>query len=203
MTLAIIATNIVAIDAGFGIMMSRYDGFAMEISDEATLPGVQDLLSTMFSHRNGLHLLSSMVILILYGWTVERRLGRILYLLVYLTAAFVATIAFWSFTTIRTLPILGSSGATSGVIGAYIATAPNPPRSVLAALGIYPLDSRRLLLVFGLVGSMLWGLMYPEPPTGFTWNAHLSGFAAGVIISLITLKLGFLRTEEAHSQPSR
>jgi len=83
----------------------------------------QSLLTHMFLHGSWLHIIGNMWFLWVFGDNVEDRLGRVKYLIFYilsgLGAAIIQTLVSLLFGGEK-LPMVGASGAISGVLGAYL-----------------------------------------------------------------------------------
>ena len=82
------------------------------------------LLSSMFMHGDLLHLGGNMLFLWVFGDNVEHRAGRIPFLVAYLLAGLVGSLAQILSATDSPIPTLGASGAISGVLGAYLVLFP-------------------------------------------------------------------------------
>jgi membrane associated rhomboid family serine protease len=151
-------------------------------------PTVATLLTSMFLHAGPLHLLGNMWFLHLFGDNVEDKLGRVPYLLLYLGWGCAATAAFL-LTANASLPLVGASGAISGVMGAYVVFFPRArirmiwwmlvfimpfALPALVVVGMYFLQDLFLGL---LVGTRLEG--------GTAYAAHTGGMIAGVVAGLL------------------
>jgi membrane associated rhomboid family serine protease len=142
------------------------------------------LLSSMFMHADLLHLGGNMVFLWVFGDNVEHRAGPILFLVAYLAAGLVGSLAqIWS-STESPIPTLGASGAISGVLGAYIVLFPGNRVTVFMF--------RFLTQVPALVAIGIWiafqlfaNFTAPVGGGGVAYLAHIGGFAAGVVAGLL------------------
>jgi membrane associated rhomboid family serine protease len=146
-------------------------------------PDVLTLLSSMFLHVGFLHLLGNMIYLWIFGNNVEHRLGSIAFLLCYVATGAVATLSFAAFRSASILPLLGASGAISGVLGFYFVWFPHHKVSVLIVLFGYWKYSLEAwwVLVFYLVVDNVVPLMMASGPGGVAHSAHIGGFVAGVL----------------------
>src|SRR5437773_1881285 len=81
---------------------------------------VLSVLYSMFLHGGWLHLLGNMLFLWVFGNNVEDRLGRLRFLVFYLLCGYVAAYGFALVNADATDPLIGASGATAGVPGAYL-----------------------------------------------------------------------------------
>lgn len=142
------------------------------------------LLSSMFMHADLLHLGGNMVFLWVFGDNVEHRAGRILFLVAYLAAGLVGSLAqIWS-SIDSPIPTLGASGAISGVLGAYIVLFPGNRVTVFMF--------RFLTQVPALVAIGIWiafqlfaNFTAPVGGGGVAYLAHIGGFAAGAVAGLL------------------
>ena len=94
-----------------------------------------DLLSCMFLHGSLMHLFGNMLFLWIYGDNVERRLGSFAFLLWYLLTGVAATLAHALVFSSSEVPLVGASGAISGVLGFYFVWF---PRNVVRMLAFLP-----------------------------------------------------------------
>jgi membrane associated rhomboid family serine protease len=142
------------------------------------------LLSSMFMHGSWLHLGGNMLFLWIFGDNVEHRAGPLLYLVAYLGAGLVASLAQILTDTTSLIPSLGASGAISGVLGAYLILF---PRNRVTAFVI-----RFLVQIPALVAIGMWiaiqvisSLADPTGAGGVAYMAHIGGFGAGLLAGLL------------------
>ncbi len=147
------------------------------------------LLTSMFLHGGWGHLLGNMLYLWIFGDNVEDRMGHGRFLLFYLLAGVVAAWAQILVHPTSTVPLVGASGAISGVLGAYLLYFPGagvitlvPDFFFLYRLVILP---AWLVLGFWVVVQFFQGLAtLPFAHLGgVAWFAHLGGFLAGVFLA--------------------
>jgi rhomboid family protein len=84
------------------------------------------VLYSMFLHGGWLHLLGNMLFLFVFGNNIEDRFGRLRYLLFYLLCGYVAAYGYALANADSAVPLVGASGAVSGVLGAYLVLYPRP-----------------------------------------------------------------------------
>ena len=99
--------------------LRQYDLFVFEWGFRPAAPQALNLLTAMFLHAGFLHLAGNMLFLWIYGDNVEYRLGRMRYLAAYLGTGVAATLFHLVLAGSSPLPLLGASGAISGVLGIY------------------------------------------------------------------------------------
>lgn len=87
--------------------------------------GQYKLLTYMFLHGSILHLLFNMIFLFVFGDNVEDAMGHFRFILFYLTCGVAGAIVYSAVTEFTEVPLIGASGAVSGVIGAYLMLHPN------------------------------------------------------------------------------
>ena len=155
------------------------------------------LISALFIHASWLHLLGNMVYLWVFGMPVERRLGGLGMLVVFVLGGALANL----FVAMRlpelTLPIIGASGAISAVVGAYLVLFPSRRIGMLLPLGLY-LQFARVPSVLVIGSWFTLQLVYTVlgPTSGIVaWWTHMAGFALGLMFALLAramaqIKLG-------------
>jgi membrane associated rhomboid family serine protease len=157
------------------------------------VPSWLTVLTHMFMHGGVLHLLGNMWFLWVFGGNVEGRLGPFRFLLFYLlvgvTAAAIQVIG----GPFSDLPMVGASGAISGVMGAYLMLFPTAFVWTLVPwiVPILPVPAAVFLVLWFVlqayngVGALLSGA---NAGGGVAWWAHAGGFAAGVAMTIYAKK---------------
>ncbi|HET8700547.1 MAG TPA: rhomboid family intramembrane serine protease [Nitrococcus sp.] len=149
----------------------------------AMIPSFLTPLTSMFLHKGWVHLLGNLFYLWVFGDNVEDSMGHVRYLLFYLLAGIVAVIVQAYPEPYSTEPMIGASGAISGVLGAYMLLFPRANVLALIPLGrLTQLIRVPAVLVLSLwfILQLLLSIMDADPATGF--RAHIGGFIAGVIL---------------------
>jgi membrane associated rhomboid family serine protease len=155
-------------------------GRSGEVRHFATpLPVYFNFLSSMFMHGDIMHIFGNMLFLFIFGDNVEDRVGHIRYLLFYLLCGMAAAFGQILLGPESVIPMLGASGAISGVMGAYLLLFPR--RSVRAII------FNAVMTVPSFVAIGLWilyqvvlGFLSPAGTGGVAYAAHIGGFIAGV-----------------------
>lgn len=166
--------------------VSAYDLFVFEHGFKPAVPSAADLLASMFLHSGLMHLLGNMLFLWIYGDNVEHRLGRLGALAAYLGTGAAAVLGHAVLNPTSMTPMVGASGAISGVLGMYFVMFPRNLVKVL--LWILPfalrvqLVSARLVLGLYLVIDNLLPLLVGARG-GVAYGAHIGGFVAGVALA--------------------
>ncbi len=164
---------------------------AVLISD-AQLPPALDLVSpwvtvftSMFLHGGWMHLIGNMLYLWIFGDNVEDSMGHGRFVLFYLLSGVAAVFAQALPEPGSQIPMIGASGAISGVLGGYLLLYPHARVLVLIPLGLIMHTVRLpagwvLALWFGL--QLVSNLMSDGVGGGVAFRAHIGGFVAGMIL---------------------
>jgi membrane associated rhomboid family serine protease len=145
------------------------------------------IFSSMFIHGGFMHLAGNMMFLWVFGDNIEDRLGHVKYLVFYLIAGVAATLTQWVINTDSQVPLIGASGAISGVLGAYLVIYPN---NRIKALIIFYLITVVEMRAMWLLGAwFIWQLIQGSLSLGMASSvnvaffAHIGGFAAGMVLA--------------------
>lgn len=145
------------------------------------------LVTSMFLHGGWLHLLSNMLYLWIFGNNIEDRLGSVRFPLFYLVCGLAASAAQIAINPSSEIPMIGASGAISGVLGAYILLFPNA--RVLTLVFLFFLVRfvelpAGWLLGFWFLMQLLSGIgtLGLVRTGGVAFFAHIGGFVAGFLL---------------------
>ena len=134
---------------------------------------------SMFLHGGIAHLVFNMWSLWIFGNNVEEAYGHAAYLATYLAAGVAATAGFVVSNQDLTVPLVGASGAIAGVMGAYLVLFPR--HLVLTLILFRPVAIPAVgFLGFWFVSQFLLA----GSDTGIAWEAHVVGFATGIVVTL-------------------
>src|ERR1043166_2218526 len=151
----------------------------------STDPGRQysHLLTSMFLHGGWMHLIGNMWFLWLFGNNVEDSMGRLRFIFFYLLSGVGAAMAQVLASPDSIVPMVGASGAISGVMGAYVVLYPRVRVYTLVPLGIF-ITSIALpawvMLGYWMLLQLLGSLGRSEG--GVAFMAHVGGFIAGAVL---------------------
>jgi membrane associated rhomboid family serine protease len=164
---------------------SAYDLYVFEHGYKPAAPQVADLFYAQFLHGGFLHLFGNMLFLWIFGDNVEYRLGRFAYLLAYLATGVAATLFFALFAFGSAVPLVGASGAISGVLGFYFLWFPRNTVRVFVFLfpffmNVVAVSARLVLGAYLLVDNLLPFLISTGGGGGVAHGAHIGGFVAGL-----------------------
>jgi membrane associated rhomboid family serine protease len=149
------------------------------------VPPSLTILTSMFMHGGWMHLIGNMLYLWIFGDNVEDSMGHGRFMVFYLLCGVAAALAQAVPEPSSQIPMVGASGAISGVLGAYLLLHPHARVLVAVPLG-FILHTMRLpagivlVLWFGL--QLLSNLMAQSGQGGVAFRAHIGGFIAGVLL---------------------
>jgi membrane associated rhomboid family serine protease len=151
---------------------------------------VATVFISMFLHGGFLHVGGNMLYLWIFGDNIEDVLGHFRFLLFYLFSGVVAAYSYAVTDPRSMVPMIGASGAISGVLGAYILLFPRTRVHTLLFFGFFWQIVRipaAIILGFWMLLQVLSGFLNSGSLQhgGIAWFAHVGGFVAG----LLTIKL--------------
>jgi membrane associated rhomboid family serine protease len=141
----------------------------------------------MFLHGGLMHLAGNVLYLWVFGNNVEDNLGHARYLIFYLLCGVAAAFAQALPDPTSEIPMIGASGAISGVLGSYLLLYPHARVHVLIPFGFLMLHTIRAgwLLGFWFVFQLLSGVFSDASEGGVAFWAHVGGFVAGMALILV------------------
>ena len=173
--------------------LTLYDAFVFEHGYQPADGNPADLLACMFLHGGLAHLLGNMLFLWIFGNNVEARLGRIGYLLSYLATGAFATLSFAALNRDSMVPLVGASGAISGVLGLYFVWYPQNRVKILVFLFYFFVDVIYIramwVLLFYLVIENLLPALGGSAGSGVAHFAHIGGFVGGAAAGYVLDRL--------------
>ncbi len=150
------------------------------------------LISSQFLHGNIFHLVGNMWFLYLFGNNIEDQLGHWKFLGFYLVCGIVAALAQVATSPTSVVPMVGASGAISGVMGAYLVRFPRARILSLVFLGIFitaiPIPSA-IFLGLWIAGQTVYAAMANPNLPGVAYLAHIGGFVIGAIAMFLLSKI--------------
>jgi membrane associated rhomboid family serine protease len=152
-------------------------------------PSFQDILSSMFLHAGWGHLLGNMYFLFVFGDNVEDLLGKAKYLLAYFLSGLGAVLLQYFSAPGSAVPMVGASGAISGVCALYMLMFPWKKFRLQFFFLIFPIfgiPTRALFLVgaWFALQFLMANFSDPGPGGGVAFWAHVGGFLAGLLLFL-------------------
>jgi len=162
------------------------------VSFESTQPihPILTIFTSMFMHGGAFHIFGNMLYLWIFGNNIEDRLGHFRFIIFYLFCGIVAALSHTMTAAGSGVPMIGASGAVSGVLGAYLLLFPMARIHTIIFLGFFVQSVQIPALIvigFWAIIQVVNGLITQGMGSqgGIAWFAHAGGFLAG----LITIKL--------------
>ena len=174
--------------------MSAYDLFVFEHGYRPAQPSIVDLFVSMFLHGGFMHLFGNMLFLWIYGDNVEHRLGKLPFLVWYLLTGAAATMFHAVVFASSNVPLVGASGAISGVLGFYFIWFPKNVVRVLFFLPpfffqVFEIGSRLVLGAYLFIDNVLPFVF--AGGGGVAHGAHIGGFLAGAAVAWVIGRRAF------------
>ena len=156
------------------------------LEDAVAVPVTFTLLTSMFLHGGWMHLIGNMLYLWIFGNNVEDAMGHVKFVIFYVVCGILAAVSHAVTDPASGIPMVGASGAISGVLGAYLLLYPRAQVLVLIPLGIF---MRTMYVPAGFVLG-LWfvlqllsgGMSLGHGGGGVAFFAHVGGFVAGMAL---------------------
>ena len=146
-------------------------------------------ISSMFLHGGWLHIIGNALFLFIFGDNVEARMGHLRYLLFYLICGLAAAVFQILINAGSVIPMVGASGAISGVLGAYITFYPKSKILTLVPIFFFiqliHIPAAIFIFVWFVIQflSGVGSLGAPQDTGGVAFWAHIGGFVAGLILA--------------------
>lgn len=158
-----------------------------DLRPEIGLPVVVTALTAMFIHGGWLHLLGNMLYLWVFGDNVEDALGHLRYLLFYVACGLGATVGQILLDPASRVPLIGASGAISGVLAAYLLLFPLRRVTVLVLILRFRVPAWLVIgMWIGLQFFNTYAMFASTSETGAEDNtaymAHIGGFLTGIVL---------------------
>jgi len=147
--------------------------------------GVMHLFTSMFMHGGIAHLLGNLWFLWIFGDNVEDEVGRINFVILYLLCGIAGAATHVVLNLQSEIPMVGASGAISGVLGGYLVLHPKARVKMFAGLWFFNLPAWFYLLLW--IGLQVLAMTQANKLAGMgvAYWAHIGGFGTGIILSLL------------------
>ncbi len=164
-------------------------------------PQVSHLITSMFLHGSWMHILGNMWFLWIFGNNVEDSMGRGRFVWFYALCGLAAALGQVFANPASAVPMVGASGAISGVMGAYLILYPHVRVWCLVPIGFF-LTSVALpawtMLFYWLAIQVLGGFIsLGREGGGVAFWAHVGGFVAGLVLAKVFSRAAYLTAHRA------
>ena len=147
------------------------------------IPAYATLLTSMFMHGGWMHLIGNMLYLWIFGNNVEDVMGHARFVVFYVTCGILAALCHALTDPTSTIPMVGASGAISGVLGAYILLFPRAHVLVfMPGIGMMRVAGGVVLGLWFVMQLLSGGMSIGSSGGGVAFFAHIGGFVAGMVL---------------------
>ncbi len=169
----------------FGMIPAVLFGIRELPPELITVPSFATLFTSMFLHGGWMHIIGNMLYLWIFGNNVEDAMGHRRFIVFYLLCGVAAAMTQALPNTASQVPMIGASGAISGVLGAYLLLYPHA-RVLVAIPIVFFLYTVRIkagwVLGFWFAIQIGSSLASGDQQGGVAWGAHIGGFIAGLAL---------------------
>jgi membrane associated rhomboid family serine protease len=169
-----------------------------------TDPGrqVSHLITSMFLHGSWMHLLGNMWFLWIFGNNIEDSMGRLRFIVFYLLCGLAAAFGQIVTNPDSAIPMVGASGAISGVMGGYLLLYPRVRVYAMVPLGFFltsvALPAWVMLGYWFLIQFVSGLLTMAGDMGGVAFWAHVGGFVAGIVLIKLFVRDDYLQAHRSH-----
>ena len=159
--------------------------FALEFTTNYTVSPFLTVFTSMFLHGGFFHIIGNMLFLWIYGNNIEDSMGHIKFLIFYLTCGFAAALLQASLSSTSSTPMIGASGAVSGVLSAYFLLFPKARVLTLIILLFFITFIRipaGILIGLWFLSQITNAYLTDPSSPGVAWYAHIGGFLMGSLL---------------------
>ena len=151
----------------------------------AHIPTYGTLISSMFLHGGWMHLIGNMLYLWIFGNNIEDVMGHAKFIVFYVFCGVLAALSHAWMDPQSTIPMVGASGAISGILGGYLLLYPHARVLVLIPygfIGTFNVPAAMVLGVWFLMQVFSGGMSLGHQGGGVAFFAHIGGFIAGMVL---------------------
>lgn len=173
---------------GLGYIPAVVFGYADLAPGLVLVPEDATYITYAFIHTDFLHLATNMLFLWVFGDNVEDALGHLRFLVFYLACAAAGALVHGLIQPASEAPLIGASGAVSGVVAAYLLLHPKVRVWVLVFMR-FPLPLPAVVPLVLWIGQQFY-MLFLDPQGGISWGAHVGGILAGAVLVVVFRRRG-------------
>ncbi len=170
----------------YGAIPAVVFGYTQLPPELISLPAYGTLISSMFLHGGWMHLIGNMLYLWIFGNNIEDVMGHGKFIVFYFVCGILAALSHAAIDPESTVPMVGASGAISGVLGAYLLLFPRARVLVLIPLGFFTqmmhIPAAIVLGLWFVLQMVSGGMSLGHEGGGVAFFAHIGGFVAGMAL---------------------
>ena len=173
----------------FGMIPSVLFKIKQLSNDLVIIPAYMTLITSMFLHGGWMHLIGNMAYLYIFGDNIEDELGKIKFIIFYIICGMFAGLSQALIDINSEIPMIGASGAISGILGAYLILFPKKEIKVFFWFFIFIKIFRiPAMYVIGCWIFIQFFSLNNGEESNVAYAAHIGGFIAGIIFIIILRK---------------
>lgn len=173
---------------GFGYIPAIVFDYAMLDPSLVYVPNEFTFVTYSFLHGDLSHLAMNMLFLWVFGDNVEDALGHFRFLVFYLLCAAAGALVHGLIDPASEAPLIGASGAVSGVVAAYFLLHPKVRVWTLVLFRV-PLPLPAAIPLAFWIGQQFF-MLAVDPNGGVSWSAHVGGIIAGLVLVVLLRRPG-------------
>ena len=167
----------------FGMIPSVLFEIKQLPAELAIIPSYMTLISSMFLHGGWMHLIGNMTYLYIFGDNIEDKLGKFKFLIFYISCGIFAGLCQALIDVNSEIPMIGASGAISGILGAYLILFPKKEIKVFFWFFIFIKIFRiPAMYVIGCWIFIQFFSLNNSEESNIAYLAHIGGFIFGIIL---------------------
>ena len=174
--------TLASVNSGFGLTPSHFLSFVQAAPSNGPVIAPFTLITSMFIHANWMHLLGNMLFLWVFADNIEDVYGYFGFAIFYLLAGIAGGLLHVAMLPHSTQPLIGASGAVSGVLAAYVVLFPKARVWILLFMRI-PVPLPAIWVLGGWFLLQVFNLAASRPGQDIAWWDHIGGFAFGLILT--------------------
>lgn len=180
-------THMKNIEQPVGYNVIKYRGYLDKKPIYRDISPLLSIITSIFMHGSFLHLFGNMLFLWIFGNNIEDHLGKTKFIFFYLISGAGASMAHVLFNMNSIVPVIGASGAVSGVMGAYLILYPQAKVKTLVFIFFLVTFVDIPAFIF-LIVWFIFQFFYAGGGSGVAWLAHVGGFVIGILLIKIMKK---------------
>ena len=193
---------------GGDVMVYALGFVPAQMFTDSALPGAVEkvpswlsILTYMFLHGGIMHLAGNLLYLWIFGDNVEVAMGRFRFLMFYLLTGVLAALGHAMLETQGEIPMIGASGAISGLLGAYVMLFPRANvRTLMFPYGFISVPAMVVLAIWFAL-QVFNGLGASSGEASVAFWAHVAGFIAGALLVVLFKRRGVPLFAARHHSP--
>jgi membrane associated rhomboid family serine protease len=171
------------VSTGYGLTPANLLSFFHAASSTTNFSSPLTLVTSMFIHAGWMHLIGNMLFLWVFADNVEDAFGYVGFILFYFLCGIIGGLTHVVMMRNSVQPLIGASGAVSGILAAYVVLYPRARVWILLFMRI-PVPLPAVWVLGGWFLLQILNLVASLPGQDIAWWDHIGGFIFGLVITL-------------------